>query len=64
MSIASDNSEQDAFEGVAVEEVEVEGAEGLAKKGVRVKTSGRAFCERRILSWGSRGETRLTTYFH
>lgn len=41
-SILSLHSSDDAFVGEAVEEVEIEGANG--KKGIRVKTSGRGFC--------------------
>ncbi|GAA6020926.1 hypothetical protein JCM10207_003189 [Rhodosporidiobolus poonsookiae] len=43
VSLASEQPEQDAFLGEAVEEVQVEGGEGPAAKGVVVKTSGRAY---------------------
>lgn len=46
ISLSSSQPEQDAFVGEIVEEVEVEGGEGIASKGVVVKTSGRAFCAR------------------
>ncbi|GAA5851617.1 hypothetical protein JCM8547_001151 [Rhodosporidiobolus lusitaniae] len=41
VSVASKQREQDAFVGEAVEEVEIQGAQG--KKGIVVKTSGRAY---------------------
>ncbi|GJN87621.1 hypothetical protein Rhopal_000576-T1 [Rhodotorula paludigena] len=43
VSLSASQPEQDAFVGEVVEEVEVEGGEGIASKGVVVKTSGRAF---------------------
>ncbi|GAA5923092.1 hypothetical protein JCM6882_004744, partial [Rhodosporidiobolus microsporus] len=43
VSLSSPQPEKDAFAGEAIEEVVVEGGEGIASRGVRVKTSGRAY---------------------